>query len=214
MRKYLIAGFAIGYLAACAWGQPLPEPKREKLPPPKQEKQRPPLPRAEQPILPVVQPTLPVKGEGRQLILVNDGDCPAKWEVWGTFDKNGILNKVEVVKLQAPRVDPDDRPPGEKGIAPHSPNPPTPNCQCGCTKTGSCTCKDCDHPALTAPKGSKPTAPAADCPTGACAPAATQSVPVQATDEGDGGGRQRRFRGGAIRPRIFGGRRGGCSSGG
>jgi hypothetical protein len=31
---------------------------------------------------------------------------------------------------------------------PHSPTPPTPNCQCGCTETGNCKCQDCDHPAL------------------------------------------------------------------
>jgi hypothetical protein len=35
---------------------------------------------------------------------------------------------------------------------PHLPNPPTPNCQCGCTETGRCMCKDCDHPALEKPR--------------------------------------------------------------
>jgi hypothetical protein len=37
------------------------------------------------------------------------------------------------------------------GPAPHLPTPPCPNCQCGCTETGQCTCKDCDHPARTPP---------------------------------------------------------------
>lgn len=32
---------------------------------------------------------------------------------------------------------------------PHLPTPPCPNCQCGCTVTGKCICKDCDHPQLT-----------------------------------------------------------------
>lgn len=34
-------------------------------------------------------------------------------------------------------------------IMPHAPTPPCPNCQCGCTVTGQCTCRDCDHPQLT-----------------------------------------------------------------
>jgi hypothetical protein len=34
-------------------------------------------------------------------------------------------------------------------IAPHSPCPPFPNCQCGCVNTGACVCKNCDHPQLT-----------------------------------------------------------------
>jgi hypothetical protein len=38
-----------------------------------------------------------------------------------------------------------------KITAPHLPTPPCPNCQCGCTVTGQCTCKDCDHPALVPP---------------------------------------------------------------
>ena len=37
-------------------------------------------------------------------------------------------------------------------VVPHLPTPPCPNCQCGCTVTGQCVCKDCDHPLLT-PKG-------------------------------------------------------------
>jgi len=37
-------------------------------------------------------------------------------------------------------------------LMPHLPTPPCPNCQCGCTVTGSCTCKDCDHPQLVPPK--------------------------------------------------------------
>lgn len=41
---------------------------------------------------------------------------------------------------------------GSKALAPHLPTPPTPNCQCGCTVTGNCVCKDCDHPALVSPK--------------------------------------------------------------
>lgn len=44
-----------------------------------------------------------------------------------------------------------DLPPA-KEVKPHLPNPPTPNCQCGCTETGKCTCKDCDHPALEKPQ--------------------------------------------------------------
>ena len=36
-------------------------------------------------------------------------------------------------------------------LKPHLPTPPCPNCQCGCTVTGQCTCKDCDHPALVPP---------------------------------------------------------------
>jgi thiol-disulfide isomerase/thioredoxin len=34
---------------------------------------------------------------------------------------------------------------------PHLPGPPCPNCQCGCTETGRCNCKDCDHPLLVKP---------------------------------------------------------------
>jgi hypothetical protein len=34
---------------------------------------------------------------------------------------------------------------------PHLPTPPCPNCQCGCTETGKCSCKDCDHPQLEKP---------------------------------------------------------------
>lgn len=35
-----------------------------------------------------------------------------------------------------------------RDMIPHSPCPPSPNCQCGCTRTGNCLCKDCDHPKL------------------------------------------------------------------
>ncbi len=38
-----------------------------------------------------------------------------------------------------------------QALTPHAPTPPTPNCQCGCTVTGQCTCPDCDHPQLTRP---------------------------------------------------------------
>ncbi len=45
---------------------------------------------------------------------------------------------------------------------PHLPTPPTPNCQCGCTVTGKCSCKDCDHPCLDkdAKPADKPKSPA------------------------------------------------------
>jgi hypothetical protein len=44
---------------------------------------------------------------------------------------------------------------------PHLPTPPCPNCQCGCTETGKCNCKDCDHPQLTKTKTDAPKAPEA-----------------------------------------------------
>lgn len=45
--------------------------------------------------------------------------------------------------------------PAKEELKPHSPTPPCPNCQCGCTVTGKCTCKDCDHPQLTKTEAEK-----------------------------------------------------------
>jgi len=63
---------------------------------------------------------------------------------------------IFVPKQPAPFVPVADLGPN-KEVAPHLPTPPCPNCQCGCTVTGSCTCKDCDHPQLTKPKAKVPT---------------------------------------------------------
>lgn len=70
-------------------------------------------------------------------------------------------------------------------VAPHLPNPPTPNCQCGCTRTGNCVCKDCDHPQLTAQKTvtAAQNAPAV-APATICGPNGCQVVGTYATQEG------------------------------
>ena len=88
--------------------------------------------------------------------------------------------------------------------APHLPNPPTPNCQCGCTKTGSCTCKDCDHPQLTARK-----VMATPLPCTADLAACNQAAATSSASCGSSAsvGRRRIFGGG-----LFRGRRAGASA--
>lgn len=61
---------------------------------------------------------------------------------------DALKPKAEIVKAPEPKT--PWTPIAD--VAPHAPTPPTPNCQCGCTVTGQCTCKDCDHPALVKPK--------------------------------------------------------------
>lgn len=59
------------------------------------------------------------------------------------FSANSYVPVQHVAAQAVPAVAP--------AIKPHLPTPPTPNCQCGCTVTGKCTCKDCDHPCLVKP---------------------------------------------------------------
>jgi len=66
--------------------------------------------------------------------------------------------RLAVQLVQA--VEPKDEP------KPHLPTPPCPNCQCGCTETGKCNCKDCDHPQLTKAKADAPKVAALAAPQG------------------------------------------------
>lgn len=77
-----------------------------------------------------------------------------------------IAGRIRVDKLGKyylpPAKESPDLPPA-KEVKPHL--PVSPNCACGCIKTGQCDCKDCDHPKLTR-AGHSPTPPCPNCQCG------------------------------------------------
>ena len=68
----------------------------------------------------------------------------------------GILASWLIFLGYAVHFQEEAKAPAQEEIKSHLPTPPNPNCLCGCTQTGNCTCKDCDHPCIVKPATPEP----------------------------------------------------------
>jgi hypothetical protein len=56
------------------------------------------------------------------------------------------------------------------------PKVPCTHCICGCTETGKCTCKDCDHPQLVKAQAVQPVLKTGECPALVADPSKGRSI--------------------------------------